>query len=90
MKNNKVMGMELGREDLMRKIQELEFAAVDLNLYLDTHPENQRALMDFNMVTYELMRYKRMYEMRFGPLSNFGTAPSKYPWQWINSPWPWE
>lgn len=81
---------EMCREDLLRKIQEVEFAAVDLNLFLDTHPGNQRALMDYNMITSELNRLKRMYEMQYGPLSNFGTSPSKYPWQWIESPWPWE
>lgn len=81
---------EMSREDLLRKIQELEFAVIDLNLYLDTHPENQRALMDYNMFTSELIRLKRMYEMKYGPFTNFGYAPSQYPWRWIEDPWPWE
>ncbi len=90
MKENKEYGKVMGREDLIRRLQELEFALVDLNLFLDTHPENQRALMDYNMLTNELKRVKQVYEMKYGPLANFGSAPSQYPWQWIEGPWPWE
>ncbi|WP_058486372.1 spore coat protein CotJB [Defluviitalea phaphyphila] len=78
------------REQCLRKIQELEFAVIELNLYLDTHPTHQQALMDYNKLTQELMNAKIMYERQFGPLTNFGYAPSQYPWQWIESPWPWE
>jgi spore coat protein JB len=77
-------------EELMRKIKELEFTAVELNLYLDNHPTNQKALDDFNKVTEELTRVKRMYELNFGPLTNYGTSPSQYPWRWVNEPWPWQ
>lgn len=80
----------LGRENLLLKIQELEFALVDLNLFLDTHPENQRALMDYNMYTNDLMQLRSVFEMQYGPLTNFGYAPSQYPWRWLESPWPWE
>ncbi|ATW23413.1 spore coat protein CotJB [Candidatus Formimonas warabiya] len=78
------------RRSLLRKIQELEFAAVELNLFLDTHPENEQALCDYNRFTEELMNVKNMYEIRYGPLANFGSSPSQFPWQWIQSPWPWE
>lgn len=81
---------EMSRKEMMRKIQELEFATIDLNLYLDNHPTNQKALMDYNTLTRDLINLKRMYEMKYGPLTNFGYAPSQYPWQWINDPWPWE
>lgn len=80
----------LKRNELLRKIQELEFAAVDLNLFLDTHPTNQPALSDYNAITEELKRLKKIYETNFGPLSNFGNSPSQYPWRWIDEPWPWE
>ncbi|NLP46647.1 MAG: spore coat protein CotJB [Epulopiscium sp.] len=78
------------REQLLLKIQQLHFATVDLNLYLDTHPACQQALRDYNRYTQELMRLRQMYEMKYGPLTNFGYAPSQYPWQWVNEPWPWE
>ena len=77
-------------DKMLRKIQELEFAAVELNLFLDNHPTHQRALMDYNMITQELMQVKQAYEMQYGPLTNFGFAPSQYPWRWVEEPWPWE
>ncbi|MBP1853679.1 spore coat protein CotJB [Metaclostridioides mangenotii] len=30
------------------------------------------------------------YENQYGPLTNFGYAPSRSPWQWNDEPWPWE
>lgn len=76
--------------EMMNRIRELEFAAVDLNLYLDTHPANQQALMDYNTVTQQLKELKKVYEAKYGPLTNFGYAPSQYPWRWVSEPWPWE
>ncbi|KXZ40664.1 spore coat protein JB [Alkalithermobacter thermoalcaliphilus JW-YL-7 = DSM 7308] len=78
------------KEDLLRKIQEVEFAAVDLNLYLDMYPDNQMALRDYNCLVQELMNLKRLYEMNYGPFSNFGTSFNQYPFSWVNEPWPWE
>jgi spore coat protein JB len=78
------------RWGLLGKIKELEFATVDLNLYLDNHPENQQALADYNRFTGELIELKRRYENEYGPLTNFGYCPSEYPWAWVNEPWPWQ
>ena len=41
-------------DELMLRIQALEFTAVDLNLYLDTHPCDARALADYNQVVAAL------------------------------------
>ncbi len=78
------------REEMLKNIQELTFAAVELNLYLDNHPENKKALCDYNMFTEKLMELTKAYEMRYGVLANFGHCPSQYPWTWVNEPWPWE
>lgn len=75
---------------LLTQIMSLEFTAVDLNLYLDTHPDDQRALMDYNGTVQELAILKDQYQRRYGPLTNYGYAPSQYPWAWVNDPWPWE
>ena len=72
------------------KIQQLEFYAVDLNLFLDTHPGDHAALKKFNQVTDELTAATKAYEKQWGPLYNFGKAPSEYPWRWVQGPWPWE
>lgn len=82
--------MHKQRLDMLRRIQELSFACVDLNLYLDTHPRDQRALRDYNTYACQLMMLTRQYESMYGPMTNFGTAQSQYPWRWIEDPWPWE
>lgn len=76
---------------ILREIQELEFALVELNLYLDTHPADERALRTFNNLAERLTAAKQAYEARYGPLVNFGhSGPAQMPWQWIEEPWPWE
>lgn len=75
---------------LLREIQKLGFACLDLNLYLDTHPDNKKALQDYNAIQSQYEKKRNMYEMSVGPLVNFGLCPSKYPWEWLESPWPWE
>lgn len=78
------------RKKMLNKIRELEFAAVELNLYLDNFPNNKKALADYNMFTKQLMCLKKEYEMKHGLLTNFGYGQSQYPWTWVNEPWPWE
>ncbi|WP_425059325.1 hypothetical protein SCACP_40090 [Sporomusa carbonis] len=76
---------------LLRKIQEMEFVAIELNLYLDTHPCDDDALNDFNCAVEMLKKYKEKYECEYGPLLNFGFGGlSRQPWQWAQGPWPWE
>lgn len=75
---------------MLREIQELEFTAIDLNLFLDTHPNDQAALRDFYAVRDQLLAAIKRYEEVYGPLTVLGFTPCKYPWQWIESPWPWE
>jgi len=78
------------REALLRQIQDVEFAALEMQLYLNTHPFDERALMSFNCYSQQLLMLKHEYEMRHGALLNFGFSPNPYSWQWIDSPWPWE
>lgn len=78
------------RKNMLREIQELEFYCVELNLYLDNHPDCERALADYNMYTEKLINLKNIFEMKYGPLANFGFSPSQFPWQWVEEPWPWQ
>jgi spore coat protein JB len=82
--------MNTDRLNMLKNIQKVEFACIDLNLYLDTHHSDQKALMDYNTYTLQLNTLKRQYENIYGPLANFGSSPSQYPWRWIEDPWPWE
>jgi spore coat protein JB len=76
---------------LLLQIQQLSFVASELNLYLDTHPQDQRALAMFNQTHQELMRHVRNYEQLYGPLLGYGYSPAAQNyWKWVDSPWPWE
>ncbi|HEY8392653.1 MAG TPA: spore coat protein CotJB [Capillibacterium sp.] len=80
--------MDRERLALLKELMALEFTALEFNLYLDTHPTDQRALMEFNAILPQLKAVKQKYQERYGPLT--AEEPSSYPWQWINEPWPWE
>lgn len=82
--------MHQERIALLKEIQEYEFVAVELNLYLDTHPDEVEPLREYNKVVEKLAVLRKTYEGRFGPLVHFGFSPSDYPWQWIRDPWPWD
>jgi spore coat protein JB len=76
---------------MLKRIQEMEFVAVELNLYLDTHPCDEEAVNDYNCAVEVLKKMRKDYEAAFGPLFNFGWGGcSRAPWQWVEGPWPWE
>lgn len=75
------------REKMLMDIKELNFAVIELGLYLDTHPEDQRALCLHRKYAKELKELKDKYQKVYGPLSIY------YPcnkWRWLEEPWPWE
>ena len=75
------------REKMLMEIRELGFSVVELGLYLDTHPEDQRALCLHRKYVKELKELKDKYQKVYGPLSIY------YPcnkWRWLEEPWPWE
>ena len=76
---------------LLRRIQELEFIAIELNLYLDTHPNDTRAITEYNRVHDELKKLIEQYDQTYGPLLGYGQSRNKgNTWLWAEQPWPWE
>lgn len=75
---------------LLEEIQAIDFVIVELNLYLDTHPNDFEAIQQFNHATKKSMQLKINYEQKFGPLMNFGRSYSNYPFNWVDTPWPWQ
>ncbi|MCR4425369.1 MAG: spore coat protein CotJB [Firmicutes bacterium] len=82
--------MDPVKKQLLDCLQALEFAAIELNLYLDTHPEDTRALADYNQIAAALIRTRAAYEQAYGPLLNYGQSLSHNRWAWLDEPWPWE
>ena len=65
------------REILLKKISTYEFAALDLQIYLDTHPHDTAMIQKMNG-----------FKEKFGPLKKSMTSTNM--WSWIKGPWPWE
>ena len=75
------------REEMLSKIKELNFAIIELGLYLDTHPDDEKALCLHRKYTKELKELKDKYQKVYGPLSIYFPCNK---WRWLEEPWPWE
>ncbi|CEO11506.1 spore coat peptide assembly protein [[Clostridium] sordellii] len=82
--------MKSDRRALLDKILEYQFVCIELNLYLDNNPNDERALCQYDIYSNKLKHAKCEYEKEYGPLTNFGSVPSSYPWEWVDNPWPWD
>lgn len=78
------------RQMLLHQVMALDFYLTELNLYLDTHPNDQRAIQLFNAALAKAMCAREEYERQCGPLTTYCSKNDGPTWQWINSPWPWE
>ncbi len=74
---------------LLKKIGEARFTCVELNLYLDTHPEDAAARADFNSYSDKLQALLETYANAYGPLMIFGQCALDTG-SYVRSPWPWE
>lgn len=77
------------REDMLMQLQELDFAMIDLGLYLDLHDNDKIAIKLFNEYQNKAKDLCKMFESKYGPLT-FDSMQYKNTWIWDNGPWPWE
>lgn len=77
------------RRELLRKVQEADFYAYDLLLYLDTHPNCMRALELYTNAVAEAKALRKEFEANYGPLTASASS-DQTPWQWIENPWTWD
>lgn len=74
----------------LTRIDSLQFAMKDLNLYLDVYPDDKNMINLYNNYRTELNETINNYENKFGPLLLNSNSLNTYPWIWNNRPWPWE
>lgn len=77
------------REQLLKKLSGAQFAALEMQLFLDTHKNDKRAFESMKEYQRQAASYKKEFEENFGPLSAndpFGNTE----FEWLNAPWPWE
>lgn len=75
------------REEMLQQIRCCDFAITELALYLNTHPEDEKALCLHRKYCKQARDLKDKFQKVYGPLT------INYPcnkWRWLEEPWPWE
>lgn len=74
-------------KELLRAIMEADFVATDLKLYLDTHPDDSRALEMYREAVRQYKACKATFEDTFYPL-NATAAGRDGVWDWPDGTFP--
>jgi spore coat protein JB len=80
----------MNRDSLLAQLTALDFMAVELALYLDTHPCEVKVIEKYNSVIREADMIRTEFERLYGPLCSYRSASNVAQWNWIDNPWPWE
>lgn len=78
------------KESKLRELQELEFAALDLKLFLDTHPDDEEAIKKLKEYDEQSTKVLKDYEKSETILFSYHVKSKEDMDKWINDPWPWE
>ena len=78
------------REALMRELGRMAFAAHELNLYLDIHPDDTGMITLFNDYREKANQLMSEYDKKFGPLTINSNSLNQTPFMWEKDVWPWE
>lgn len=82
--------MDCQQEKMLREVMAADFTLIELNLYLDTHPCDQRALALYCQCLQRAKMLRENYERCYGPLSPMSPYTVGPNWRWIEEPWPWQ
>ena len=80
----------MDRENLLKRLTMLDFMAVDMQLFLDTHPDDTNAIAKYNSIIREADNLRAQYEKSVGRLFSFRSYSPTENFQWVDNPWPWE
>jgi spore coat protein JB len=76
-------------KQLYARLQRLDFAIVELALYLDSYPDNVAALDYYHKLIAERETVAKAYAQGCGPMTIMDNkSPAK--WEWGQTPWPWQ
>lgn len=78
-----------GKYELAREIAALRFAVIELQLYLDTHPDSAEALSQFSAKQNAYNAKLREYTEKYGPINAFDMDVSNG-YEWFEDSTPWE
>lgn len=78
-----------GYYEALANIQAISFAMEELELYLDTHPNDATAIAQFVQLSQQHDAAEAQFADQYGPIKTSGVK-SGAPWGWTATPWPWE
>lgn len=82
---------DCSQQQLMQHLSEVGLALFDISLYLDTHPNDERALAYFQEIQCMMKEATAEYTKHFGPITiDTADISASCSWDWVNQPWPWE
>ena len=76
------------RNALLKKIMMADFALHETVLFLDTHPQNAKALAYYRKMQARREELAEQFRKEFGPLTYYEVKSNC--WNWIDTPWPWQ
>ena len=82
-KSNPYAGTPLG------EVMALDFVIKELNLYLDTHCDDEEAFEMLKTYIELSKKYREEYVKKYGPLK-IEDLKHASEFTWVNGPWPWE
>ncbi len=84
---NNANSMHEDQESMLKELMMLDFKLLDLQLYLDTHPDDMNSISAYNNLLVKAEALRKAYQEKYGPLTvNYPVSDT---WKWINNPWPW-
>lgn len=73
-------------EHAKKELSEAAFAADELRLFLDTHPQEQKALAEYRAAAERVKQLQAELKNAVCAMD----AGKSGSWDWTSTPWPWE
>ena len=74
------------KKKLLTRLSAMQFAMLELRMFLDTHPDDEEAQELFNKYSEKYKALVKEFEANYGPL----TLNGKNSDEWLENPWPWD
>lgn len=78
---------DMTREEMAKQLKCYRFAIIELGLYLDTHPDDEKAICLHKEYCNRFKELEDKYQKVYGPLTIMFPCNK---WRWLEEPWPWE
>lgn len=79
----------VNRRKLKKELMAHDFVLTELGLYLNSHPDDQRALQMHCEIAGKAEELRRRFVKAYGPIVAAENKNSEN-WDWVKGPWPWE